>query len=753
MSYFKYFLLLLSIGSRFLSLSAQTIEGLVKTDGGRPIAGVLISDGHSFVTTDQKGYYRIDTAPNATTVYIHQNSGYLVNPFYYLLKPEQSNYDFTIEKSPENGNETVNVLVIGDPETDDISYMKEIAEYIEQFPEIDFVLIAGDICERNGMRAHSKMLTRESFPRPVYYVIGNHDIVNLAPGETDFYAANVAPWYYSFDYKGILFVAAPMYNAWGPPLPYDMKEYGDWLKKLLSIFPPSQPKVLMTHDIIDLVGHIVPTHDKPIILDDYNFRAILYGHKHMNVVMHYDSGRKALSTATTNFGGVGLSAPNFRVITIAKDSTIRSTLHYTKLKELLNAGTDGRQLWVTAGNSGDEVIRVVVTGRDGTEQPLNQMTSLGWHAPLPFGEWKPVMARATTKSGRSFSVEVKNSDCQLLQALPQETAMADLLIDGDFLFVAVTDDAEAEYGGVYAIDRYSGERKWFYQTQYSVRNNMTQSRDRLYLIDTRGNILSLNKSDGSVVWNNSANLKTINPSASGVILVDNVVVGGYGALLRGIDSVTGKTLWENKIWTERTPVEDKLATKGNVVYVISALNGLYAYEAHTGEILWRFNKNYLSGTVCVGEEELFVKGEEEFFKLNSKDGAILINKPLIGLASASAPILWEDLVIFGTGSQGIIALKQEDLSEVWNFLPNKTLITTTRYEKGTPPTVDATVMVDGDVLEVGAGDGFIYRLDAATGKMLNRHFLGAPIVSKGVKAKDGRKYFNDITGRVFQLSH
>ncbi len=749
MSYLKYCFLIVAVCS-VLTLPAQMIEGRVTAGDGRPVSGALLSDGHSFAVTDGAGHYQLELAPEAATVYLHQDSEYRAEPFYYLLTPERTQYDFSLTERPKTGDDKVNIVVIGDPETDNVDYMKEIAAYIEQHPEVDFVLNAGDINGRAGMLAHRTGLTSESFPRPVYYVIGNHDIVKRAPGEADCYAENIAPWYYSLECKGILFITAPMYASWGAPLPYDMKAYGDWLRKLLEHFPASQPKVLMAHDIVDLVGDEVPTHGEPVNLDDCNFRAILYGHKHMNVVMRYESGRKAYCTGTATRGGIGFVAPGFRTVTFTPDGGSRSALHYAQLDGLLKAGCDGGSLWATAGNSGDEVNRVVITGKDGSGVELQQTTALGWYAPVPDGNWQPVRATATTASGRSFSAAVELSGLRLLQALPQEAAMADLLIDGDTLFAAVVDDAEAEQGGVYALDRHSGKIKWFHPTRYSIRNNMAQDRDRLYLIDARGNILAIAKADGTRVWNNPADLKLLSPSASGVILADGVVVGGYGALLRGVDCATGRTLWENQDWTERTPGEDKLAAAGSTVYVISQLNGLCAHDAHTGRLLWQFQQPFLSGTVCVGDGVLFVKGENEFFKLDAATGARLASRQLKGLKSASAPILWRELVIFGTAGRGVVALKQDDLSEAWNFLPEDALVATTYYAEGKPCSVDATVLPDAEQLVIGAGDGFLHRLEAATGKELERRLIGAPVPGKGVRAGDGHKYFIDMTGKIVE---
>ena len=45
------------------SVLAQTVTGYVKDNHGQPIAGVVISDGKNFTTTDSLGLYTLDSDP------------------------------------------------------------------------------------------------------------------------------------------------------------------------------------------------------------------------------------------------------------------------------------------------------------------------------------------------------------------------------------------------------------------------------------------------------------------------------------------------------------------------------------------------------------------------------------------------------------------------------------------------------------------------------------------------------------------
>lgn len=728
------------------------ISGAVKLQDGSPLKECLVSDGHSIVKTDATGRYTLELHPKAVTVYVHCTSGITGEQFHCLLNDEQAEYNFTLSESSNDAPDKLEVLIVGDPETNNVSYMDELADYIQVNPGIDFVLVAGDICRRDGMEAHRKGLTPERFPRPVYYVVGNHDIDDRKPDEPGAFVELMAPWYYTFEHDGILFIAAPMYNSWGAPLPYDMKDFGDWLKKVLTLFPQEQPKVMICHDIVDLVGEVVPTHSEPVQLNDHNFKAILYGHKHCNIVMNHEHGRKSYSTATTTIGGVGYFAPSFRYFSLDTDGTQHSSIIYSQLYQLLQAGSDGQKVWATAANSRDQVVKVFCTDANGVQHDLEKNTELGWSTTAPAAESSQVTA--VTKSGVEFSASLNNAGnrIRLVTALPQEAAMSDLLIDGDTLYAAVVDDAMSEQGGVYAIDRISGKILWKCNTRYSIRNNMAQDKTCVYWIDARGNIGATLKKNGELKWLNPADLTILSPSGSGVTLCNGIVAGGYGQLFRGVRAANGATAWMDKSWTERTPGEDKLTSENGIIYVISQLNGLFAYRAATGEKLWNFKKLFLSATAVPAQDCVYVKGEYEMYKLDKSNGKQLAAKRIGKLKTASVPVLYGDTLIMGTMEEGVVALNQAGLERKWSFKPGKTLLETSYYAKNKPATVETTVFLKGEYIVFGAGDGWIYILRADNGQLQEKFFGGAPFAAKPVLAQDGKFYFLDMAGRILELN-
>ena len=733
------------------ALSARTVTGTISAADGVTPVPTWVSDGYSFAYCGNDGRYSIELNPKAETIYVHRPDGWFTEDFYYLLDPARSEYDFSLFEVPCDKSAPVNILITGDTETTDTSYFDELTEFITNNPQIDFVFNAGDINGRNGMQAHRDNISLDTFCRPVHYVIGNHDIVKRNPGEADCFTELIAPWYYTFEVNDILFITAPMYDSWGVPLPYNMKEYGDWVQKLMDMYPAEKIKVLMCHDIPDLVGDRIFSNHGDIMLDDYNFCAILYGHKHMNIVMRYDSGRKAYSTTTTTFGGVGFHAPGFRCVTINHDGSVSSTTHYTKIDDMLQAGSDGRSVWATIYNSGDEVASAAAVSASGEKLELYRVNKITWGANLSEG-FVPENVSAVTVTGREFSGPVASSNLKLLTVLPNDTAVADLIADGGILYAAVCDDTDAETGGIYAIDRNTGGVLWFAPTWYSIRNNIAQDENAVYWTDARGNIGATAKADGSLIWYNQADLSVLLPTTASAAVANGVVIGGYGAMLRGIDAATGQTLWVNDKWVERTPAKDQLPCDDTTVYVNSQLNGLCAHDIQTGELRWQFKNLFISGSACIAGDYIFLKGENDIFKLDINNGQKIAQKYYGGLKSASVPVVYDDLLIFGTAQKGIMAVRQSDLSQVWVFTPGDAMFDTTYYARKPHPTVEATPVICGDNLLAGANDGWLYRLDCATGAEIDKYFTGAPITSQGVSTPDGKYYFVDFGGKIMELN-
>ena len=102
----RYYLSVLLSAVMLLSVpfaSARTISGSVK-GAGKPLGGVLVTDGYSFVQTDPAGAYTIDLNAQAEFVYIVTPKGYVadytsgVPQFYQRLDDKKQVYHFALQQ-------------------------------------------------------------------------------------------------------------------------------------------------------------------------------------------------------------------------------------------------------------------------------------------------------------------------------------------------------------------------------------------------------------------------------------------------------------------------------------------------------------------------------------------------------------------------------------------------------------------------------------------------------------------------------
>ncbi|MCQ2135988.1 MAG: hypothetical protein MJY67_03645, partial [Bacteroidales bacterium] len=96
------------------------LKGSVKDNEGRPVAGVVVSDGFGLTTTDSKGEYALKTKRTSGNIFICQPSGYDIpiegvlpqfwKPFDTSLQSNDK-YDFTLNVSD---NSEYELYALGD---------------------------------------------------------------------------------------------------------------------------------------------------------------------------------------------------------------------------------------------------------------------------------------------------------------------------------------------------------------------------------------------------------------------------------------------------------------------------------------------------------------------------------------------------------------------------------------------------------------------------------------------------------------
>ena len=125
---------------------------------------------------------------------------------------------------------------------------------------------------------------------------------------------------------------------------------------------------------------------------------------------------------------------------------------------------------------------------------------------------------------------------------------------------------------------------------------------------------------------------------------------------------------------------------------------------------------------------MYVTSANSLLVVENKTGRILMRKKLgEGVEVASTPLVTDDAIIFGTSTNGMVALDKETLEEKWRFKTREAMILSAPYQGNHPATVEASPVICGDQIYIGASDGTLYAIHAKTGRLQWRHHLGTPV--------------------------
>lgn len=334
--------LALSLAISFsLTAAKPNITGTVTADG-KPLAGVLVSDGDKIVKTDKKGRYAINSRKKDGTVFVITPSGYYAPStdnfqpaFWSLLDKDvrkKENHDFSLTAQNQDRFTLLfptDIHIVNDYERDDINKFKRMA--LPAMQEIAAGYRAqGPLYSVNlGDTSHDifwydndmdlvkviKFLADNNFPGPVYSVSGNHDNDGSIIGDNVDeraawqYRQVLGPGAYSFNignthwvmldnviYKNI--PTAKMKKAKGirGDRSYDRgftPEQLEWMRRDIALVPDSMQVFIGCHvPIIYNRGEHKTLLNDPAqlaILDDIYKRfdnvIVVSGHSHLNTYM------------------------------------------------------------------------------------------------------------------------------------------------------------------------------------------------------------------------------------------------------------------------------------------------------------------------------------------------------------------------------------------------------------------------------------------------------------------------------------
>ena len=277
--------------------------------GEKTLGGIKVSDGLNVTETAKDGTYTLPGHARQRFIFITTPSGYkTLNKHYHKIDSRTNGYDFgLLTYHPGIGKDGSHQYVhVSDTEIFNTegneAWVRNIREYAAN-ENAAFIIHTGDICYENGMKKHIKLMNTENMNVPVFYCIGNHDLVKGKYGE-EVFENNYGPVYYSFDVANVHYIVTPMPGGDHKP-GYTRLDVCRWLKNDLAHIKPGTPIVVFNHDILTYGDEFIykGSETESIDLNKHNLKAWVYGHWHINHVKKQGSVY-TVCTSALDKGGI-----------------------------------------------------------------------------------------------------------------------------------------------------------------------------------------------------------------------------------------------------------------------------------------------------------------------------------------------------------------------------------------------------------------------------------------------------------------
>ncbi len=758
--------------------------------GEKLMAGVAVSDGLNVVKTAGDGTFSLPGHDRERFIFITTPSGYKTNnKHYHRIDENQVSYDFGLQSyhggiKKDGGHKYVHISdteIFNTADHDD--WISNVRGYTSN-EGAAFIIHTGDICYENGLKAHIELMNTANMNCPMFYCIGNHDLVKGKYGE-ELFESLYGPVFYSFDVGNVHYIVTPMASGDYQP-GYTKEDVYRWLKNDLAQIPQGKPIVVFNHDLLTNGDRFIfGINDKEQInLNEHNLKAWVYGHWHINYVKK-QGDVYTVSTATLDKGGIDHSTSAFRVMHVDGRGDFTSELRYTYLDKNIQISTPSEgqvpvsisgavPVTVNVYSSVSPVKEVSYSCRiDGKTfaGKLSRATDWCWNSELPFaaaqrGKMATLKIKAFFNNGEVAESEtvftyrptemkpVLSTDWNNLLGTPAHVAdassvvnpplkmvwvknvganiyMTSPLVHDGMIYIASVDENLQGDAHIYALDGQTGGLRWKYQTRNSVKNTIAIDNGRVLAQDVQGYLYAIDARSGELSWEKKLPVAGLPSLIEGVVASNGVVYAGTGKGLCAIDTKDGHEIWRNKDWGQGEGTTTTFSVGKNILVASSQWHALYGNDLKTGGLKWKADANGLrnrGASAAVHGDLLYLVSDKSFFILDANTGRVVVRKELpFSVDVTSTPLLTDKEIVFGSAKDGLIALDSETLDIKWRFHTGDALVYTSPYSRKVSATIETSPVWSGHTVYVGASDGGFYGVDKETGRLAWKHMTGTPV--------------------------
>jgi outer membrane protein assembly factor BamB len=335
-------------------------------------------------------------------------------------------------------------------------------------------------------------------------------------------------------------------------------------------------------------------------------------------------------------------------------------------------------------------------------------------------------------------------------------------IDGAIISTPVVSGSVVYVGGgdgrLYAIDRATGRERWHFQASAAVHSSPAVAAGLVFFGSRDNAFYALHAATGRLAWrlpsgadaplpwgHESGDVYTSSPTVAG----DVVVFGSGAGAVYAVDANTGRVRWQYRT-TGR--VRGTPAVAGGMVYVGDTDGRLYALGLDTGTLRWRydveghtlnsadfgFDRRTIQSSPAVAGGRVFVGARDGYlYALDAATGKLDWRFDHKVSWVNTSPAVADGVVYAGSSdAQFVHAVDAADGRERWRF-------TTTGI-------VWASPAVAGPRLYAATRTGRLYALDRATGEPAWQYvedggFFSSPVVA------DSSVYIGSLGGHLYAL--
>lgn len=777
------------------------------------LAGVRVSDGLHVTITDANGNYRLPGHARTRFVFMTTPAGYrYTQSFYIHADSTLPAYNFGVQPVAKASSTAAKFVRLADTETYQFNnWITDAKEYARN-ENADFMIHTGDICYEKGMAFHAQYINTRTMGLPVYYCIGNHDLVKGPYGEA-LYESLFGPVFYSFDAGPAHFIVTPMrYGDYQPS--YTIDDVVQWLKNDLANTSPEKPVIVFNHDLLtyDTLFTIRSKNDS-INLNEHHLKAWIYGHWHINFARtHGNSGIRSICAAPPPDGGIDNSASNFDVISVDKNGISFVQRRYTYVHDQLvsvspnasGVAFDGDKMVISVNtyHTASPVNKVLFSlfdkkGNLVKQVPLQPRTDWNWFATTAIpAAWmngvytatlettlstgRMLFRRDTFMLAKNTPVKINKPSADWPEVLQniQRTGTTGITTAGSLhlqwtanlggniwksspicaagkVFIGTIDDEGNHHSSITALDAQTGKQLWQFPTGNSIKHSISYHNGLLLATDAEGVTYALNAATGQLRWQHTGDHKNLPAYNSGGAIYDNTYYTGAGNYLQALDINTGQVKWTNHDWTGGEGTPAAMAIHNGQLITSSNWNHLFAHNAATGKLQWKRADEgirFRSGTPAFFDNLLYVHGINKLHMLDPATGKTTDSIPVTEeLKTMTAPLVTGNYIIICTAAGGMIAFDKKSKKEQWRFVPGEALFYSAPYSSPSSATIESTPLLAGNRLIAAASDGYVYVIDLNTGKMISRFNTSAPVFAD-MAVYNGMLYVADFSGNVNAFS-